>query len=197
MSRRCPGYVPVFALRSSSNPNGTLSETGQSKSRSSVESKLICRAVPKNETAFGRLRPGPSPAPALPVQLLPARLPASQTACCLQTLVTLPKVIVGESNPRSARSPYSSALSIPTRLSPHPYLRLSFPVSLSERLSCSLNLIEPHPRPDHRNIPTADPGTTLERVHPQRSVTILATLLLHLASTASAGTHALLCELTG
>ena len=70
------------------------------------------------------------------------------------------------------------------------FLRLSSSAALLERLYRSLNLIEPHLGPDLRSTLSVDLGV-FQSSFWSAQFTILATLLPHLATRTSAGTHAI------
>ena len=110
---------------------------------------MICRTLPTNGTRLSACAPGPFSVRSRPIPGPPAT-PGKRLAA-LEVLIH-PNSLWGESNPRFCTSN-------PKLAQPSFFLRLSFSSALSERLSCSLNLIEPHLGPDLRSMLSVDLGT--------------------------------------
>jgi hypothetical protein len=111
---------------------------------------MICRTLPANgirlsACALNRSRPIPGP-PTTPGKRLAA----------LEVLIHQ-NSFWGNQNLGFALQPKSFALP-PQISSAFFFLRLSFSTALSERLYCSLNLIEPHLGPDLRSMLSVDLG---------------------------------------
>jgi hypothetical protein len=94
----------------------------------------------------------------------------SRPACLLGKRLAAPKVLFIQIHYGGIKTsvlhiqPKSFALPTQNQAQPLFFLRLSFSTALSERLSCSLNLIEPHLGPDLRSTLSVDLGCVPELI---------------------------------
>jgi hypothetical protein len=94
----------------------------------------------------------------------------SRPACLLGKRLAAPKALIIQIHYGGIKTsvlhiqPKSFALPTQHQAQPLFFLRLSFSTALSERLSCSLNLIEPHLGPDLRSTLSVDLGGVPELI---------------------------------